>query len=132
MINYFPILNPDAQRQIMFKDSIKNSFTLSFHSWSTDRKTVRTQLEYQVDISSAQNINSPKYLNVAHQTETWVGVSKKAIDVAVFDNLNVRKSHVDIGGVPYPRKGVSVDYASNDYLDQYRDLKLFYQDYLGE
>ena len=34
----------------MFNDSIKNSFTLSFDSGSTDRKTVNTQLEYQDDI----------------------------------------------------------------------------------
>ena len=57
---FVPILVPDAETQIMFIDSIKDSFTLSFDSWSTDKKTVDTQLEYQVDIGSAQNINSPK------------------------------------------------------------------------
>ena len=42
---FVPIFIPDAQTQIMFNDSIKNSFTLSFDSWSTDRKTVDNQLE---------------------------------------------------------------------------------------
>ena len=40
----------------MFNDSIKNSFTLSFDSWTTDRKIVNTGLEYQVDIGSSVQI----------------------------------------------------------------------------
>ena len=35
---YVPKFLPDAQTQIMYNDSIKNSFTLSFDSGSTDRK----------------------------------------------------------------------------------------------
>ena len=46
----------------------KNSFTLSFDFLSTDRKTVDTHLEHQVDIGSAQNFNSPKFLIAVHQT----------------------------------------------------------------
>ena len=129
---YVPIFIPDAQTEIRFNDSIENSFTLLFDSWSTDRKTLDTQLEYQVDIGSAQNINSPKYLIVAHQTAVRIGTPTKANNVAVFDNLNVRKHHVDIDGVRYPRDGVSIDYASDDHVDQYRDLKLFYEEYVGE
>jgi len=88
---FLPIFSPDVQTQIMFNDSIKNSFTLSFDSWSTDRKTINTQLEYQVGIGSAQNINSPKNFKVAHQMEARVGVPNKGENIAVFDNLNVRK-----------------------------------------
>ena len=44
----------------------------------------------------------------------------------------MRKYHVDIDGVRYPRDGVSIDYGLNDYIDQYPDLKLFYHEYLGE
>ena len=116
----------------MFNDSIKNSFTLSFDSWSTDRKTVDTQLEYQVDIGSAQTINSSKYLIVAHQTADRIAVPHKANNVAVFDNLNVRKYHVDFDVVCYPRDGVNIDYELTDYVDQYRDLYLFNKEYVGE
>ena len=89
----------------MFNDSIKDSFTLSFDSWSTDRKTVDTQLEYQADIGSAQNINSPKYLTAVHQTAARIGVPNKANNVAISDHLDVRKYHVDIDAVRYPRDG---------------------------
>ena len=116
----------------MFNDSIKKSFTISFDSWSIHRRTVDTQLEYQVDIGSAQNINSPKYLIVAHQTAARAGIPKKANNIAIFNNLNVRKYHVDIDGERNPRDGVSIDYASNDYLDQCGDLKIFYKEYVGE
>ena len=123
---------PGAQTQIMFRDSIKNRFTVSFDSWNTDRKTVDTQLEYQVDMGSAQNINSLKFLIVFHQTAARIGAPSKAEIVAGFDYLNVRKYHVDIDGVRYPRDGVNNDYGLNDYVDQSRDSKLFYKEYVGE
>ena len=116
----------------MFNISIKNSFTLSFDSCSTVKKTVDTRLEYQVDIGSAQNINSPIYLVKTHQTADRIGVPNKAKSVAVFDNLNVRKYHVDIDGVGYPRDSVNIDYATKDYLDQKRDLKLFQKEFVVE
>ena len=121
-----------AQTLIIFTDSIRNSFILSFDSRSTDRKTVDTQSEYQVDIGSAQNINSPKYLIVTHRRAARMGVPNKANNVAIFENLNVRKYHVDIDGVRYPRDGVSIDYTSSDYPDRYRDLKVFYKECVGE
>ena len=119
-------------KQILFNDYIENSFTFSFDSWSTERKTVDTQLDAQVDIGSAQNINSPKYLIVTCQTAARIRVPNKANYVAVFDNLDVRQYHVDIDGVRCRRDGVCIDYASNDYVNQYRQPKLFYKDYLGE
>ena len=125
---FVPIFIPDAQIQAMFNDSIKDSFTLSFDSWTSETKTVDTQLEYQVDLGSGQNTNSPKYLIAVHQTAARMGVPNKADNVAIFDHLDVRKYHVDINGVRYPRDDVNVDYGLNDYVDQYRDLKLFYRE----
>ena len=60
-----PIFNPDAQNkddvQFFFFFNRKSS-TLSFTPWGMGRKTVDTQLEYQVDIVSAQINKSPEYL----------------------------------------------------------------------
>ena len=47
---------------------------------------------------------------------------------AIFDNLNLRKYYVEIDGQRYPRDGMSLNYTENDYLDQYRDLKLFFKE----
>ena len=88
------------------------------------KKTVETQLENQVDIGSAQHINSPEYI-IAHQTADRIGFPNKANNVAVFNNLDVRKYLVDIDGVRHPRDGVSIDYGLDDYVDQYSDIKFF-------
>ena len=69
---------------------------------------------------------------VAHQTAARIGVPNKAESLAFFDNLDVRRYHVDIVEVRYPKDGVSIDYASKDYVDQYRDPKIFYEEYVGE
>ena len=86
-----------------FKGSIKNSSTLLFDIWNTDRKTVDTQLEYRVDIGSAQNNISPKCLIVAHQTAARIGVPNKAKKLAVFDDPILRECHVDVDGITDPR-----------------------------
>ena len=88
-------------------------------------------MEYQVDIGSAENINSPKYLIVSHQTADGTGVQNKSNNIAIFDNPNVREFHVDIDGVRYPRDDDSIDHTSNDYIDQYTDFKLFCKEYIG-
>ena len=75
---------PNAETQIIFNDSIKNSFTLSFDSWTSGTKTVDTQLENLVDIGSAQNINSPKCLIVADETAARIRVPNKANNIAVL------------------------------------------------
>ena len=31
----------------------------------------------------------------------------------------------------YPRDGVSIEYAVNDYADHYKDLNFFYKEYVG-
>ena len=122
---YVPKLILDAETEISFNKSIRKNVTISFGSWSTDGKTVDTQLEYEHDIGSARNTNSPGDRVKAHQAAAAIRVSNKANEIALFDNLVVPKCFVDVDGVRYARDGVSIDYASNDYLDQYRDLKLF-------
>ena len=44
----------------------------------------------------------------------------------------MRNNRVDIDCICNPRDSVSIDYTSNDYVDLYRDLKLFYKEYLVE
>ena len=129
---YVTIFSADAKTQIILKNSFETSFTLSFNSWSTDRKSVDTQLDYEVDIGSAQNIISPKYIIVAQQTAATIQSINKAYNAAVFDNLNVRKHHFDIDGVRCSREARNIGYASNNYADQYGDLEIFYKTYFGE
>ena len=52
--------------------------------------------------------------------------------IAIFDNLYLRRYYVDIDGQRYPRDGVFVKYEQNDYIEQYRDKKLFFKEYVGE
>ena len=87
LVRYIPRFIVDAQTQLMFNDSITNTLTLSFNSGGTDRKTVDTPLEHHVDIGSAQNVNSPKYLRVTHKRADRIGVPNKAKNVAFFDHL---------------------------------------------
>ena len=139
-INLFiPQIIPSPETQVYFNEAISKTFTLSYESWTTDRKPVDTARKFQVDISSASNINSPLYLIAAHQKTQRPDPANPAINLpnnrfnnAIFDDVEVRKYYSEIDGVRFPKNPVMVNFAENNYLEQYRDLQLFYKEYVGE
>ena len=128
---YVPKLIPSTSTQVMFNEAIMNNYTITFDSWYTERKISNAGRELQVDIGSAQHINSPKYLISAFQTNDRT-TPNKASNPAIFDSNHVTKYFVEIDGVRYPKDGVLTNFEQNSYLDKYRDLKLFYKEYVGE
>ena len=128
---YVRQLIPSTATQVMFNESIMNNYTITFDSWYTERKISNDGRELQVDIGSAQNNNSPKYLISAFQTNART-TPNKASNPPIFDDNHVTKYFVEIDGVRYPKDGVLINFEENSYLDQYRDLKLFYKEYVGE
>ena len=107
----------------MFFEAIMNSHTITFDSWYTKRKFSNDGRELQVDITSAQHINSPNYLISAFQTNDKT-TPKKARNPSMFDTNHVMKKFVEIG-VRYNKDGVLINFAENSYLDHYRVLKVF-------
>ena len=95
------------------------------------RKTIKIRL-VQHDIGSAQQLSSPNYMICAHQTSLRTGSRDKKVNLAIFDNLYLRKYHVDIDGQKYLGDSVLINYEENDYIQHYNDLKLFFHDYIGE
>ena len=86
---------------------------------------VNDGLEFQVDICSAQNIDSTKYLTVAQQTADRLNIPNKQNNIAFLDNLDSRKYFCEMDGQRYPKYAIFTNYVENDFLDQYRDLNLF-------
>ena len=82
----------------MFNEFIKKNYTITYDRWYTERNMVNDGLEFQVDKGSAQNISVSKYLTAAHQSLTMLVVPNKQSNIAVFDNLGVRKCFCGIAG----------------------------------
>ena len=89
----------------MFNDSINNNFTLSFDSWTTNRRMiVNTGLQYQVDIGSFERHHFTEIINSSSSNRSSrSGASNKASNIAIFHNLDVRKYFVENDGIRYPR-----------------------------
>ena len=128
---FVPNLIPSTETQLMFNESIENNFRIFFDDWYTERRVVSDMIT-QVDIGSAQAVNSPKFLITAHQTAAKLNAPNKQQNISIFDNLNVRKYFVEIDSIRYPRDGILTNYPENDYIDQYKDIKLFFKEYIGE
>ena len=136
---FIPQIIPSPETQVYFNEAISKTFTLSYESWTTDRKPINTAREFQLDIPSASNINSPLYLIAAHQktqrpdpANPANNLPNKRFNNAIFDEVEVKKYYSEIDGVRYPKNPIMVNFAENNYLEQYRDLKLFYKEYVGE
>ena len=115
----------------MVNESIQNNYRTFFDEWYTERRNFTDQI-VQVDIGSSQAGSSPEYLICAHQQANRSDPPNKRNNISIFDHLGVRNYFVEIDGIRYPRDVVLTNYDSNDYLDQCKDVKLFYKEYVGE
>ena len=52
--------------------------------------------------------------------------------MAIADHFDVRSFFVEINNVRYAKDVIDLDYRRNSYLNQYRDLKVFFREYAGE
>ena len=120
-----PTLIPSVETQLMFNEATQNNYLISFDERFTQKRLI-SDLLVQHDIGSAQNVSSPKYMICAHQANLRTTTSDKKINLAIFDNLDLRKYYVDIVTVRYPRDGVLITYEENDYIQQYKVLRLFF------
>ena len=128
---YVPNLIPSVETQVMFNEATQNNYKTSFDELYTERRIISDTIT-QLDIGTSQHVNSSKYLIGAHQTRIRADTANKNINIAIFDNLNLQKYYVEIDSVRYPRDSVLVNYEQNDYIEPYKDLKLFFKEYIGE
>ena len=128
---YIPNLIPSVETQLMFNEATQNNYKISFDKWYTERRII-SDLLVQHDIGSAQQVIQPKYLICSHQTNLRTTTPDKKINIAIFDNMDLRKYYIEIESLRYPRDSVLINYEENDYIQQYKDLKLFWNEYIGE
>ena len=128
---YVPNLIPSVETQVMFNEATQNNYKISYDEWFTERRIISDTIT-QLDIGSSQNVQSPKYLIGAHQTKDRIDGAISTENVAIFDNLDLRGYYIEIDGQRYPRDSSLMNYEQNDYIEQYKDLKLFFKEYNGE
>ena len=128
---FVPKLIPSVETQLMFNEATQNNYKISFDKWYTERRLI-SDLLVQHDIGSAQQLSSPKYLNSARRTSLRKTTPDEKINIAILDNLDPRKNYVEIDGQTYPRESVLINYEENDFIQQYKDLKIFWKEYIGE
>ena len=128
---YVPNLIPSVETQLMFNEATQNNYKISYDEWFTERGIISDTIT-QLDIGSSQNVQSPKYLIGAHQTKDRIDAPISTKNVAIFDNLDLRKYYIEIDGQRYPRDSSLMNYEQNDYIEQYKGLKVFFKEYIGE
>ena len=130
---YLYVLNliPSVETQVMFNEATQNNYEISYDEWFTERRIISDTIT-QLDIKSSRNVQSPKYLIGAHQTKDRIDGAISTKDVAIFDNLDLRKYYIEIDGQRYPRDSSRMNYEQNDYIEQYKDIKLFFKEFIGE
>ena len=129
---FVPILIPNTETQVMFNDTTKDNYTITYDSWYTERKLSVDGNELQVNIGSAQHVNSPKYLIASFQTADRIAARNKNKNIAIFDNVKFENNFVKSTDIVTREISVLTNVPENDCLDQYRDLKLIYKEYDGE
>ena len=73
MYLFIPNLIPSVETQLMFNEATQTIHKISYDEYYTERQLISDMI-VQVDIGSAQQVNSPKYLICAHQTQNRTNV----------------------------------------------------------
>ena len=115
----------------MFNEATQNKYKISYDEDSTERRVI-SDMVVQHDIGSAQRVNSPKNSICDHQTKDRTSAPDKKINIAIFDNLDLRKYLVGMDNLRYPRDSLLKNYEQNEYSEQYKYLKLFFKEYITE
>ena len=115
----------------MFNEATQINYKISYDEFYTERRGL-SDLITQADIGCSQQGDNPKYFFGAHQTRARADTADKNHTIAIFDNLNLQKYYVEIDGVRYQRDSVLLKYEQYDFIEQYKDLKLYFKDYIDE
>ena len=92
---------------------------------------VRTS-ECQLDIGSSVKDDSPKFFLASYQRAVRSRVAKKANNISVFNHVDVKKCFVEMDGIRYRKVAVNIIHATNDYLNQNRDINFFHEIFAKE
>ena len=114
---FVPNLIPSVETQLMFEEATRKIYKISFDEYCTERRLISDRI-VQVDIGSAQQMNSPKFLVVAHQTKDKIDSSIKNKNNVIFDHLNLLKYYVEKDGQRYPRDSLLISYSEKDFFEQ--------------
>ena len=98
---FIPNLTPSVEAQLTFNEATQNKYKISLDEYNTERR-LESDMIVQVDIGSAQQVNSPKLI-CAHQIKDRIDSRNKNKNNAIFDHLNLQKYNVEIDGQRYPR-----------------------------
>ena len=127
---FLPNLIPSVETQLMFNEATQNNYKISFDEYYTERRVISDMI-VQHDIGSAQQVIAPKNLICAHQTKERMDGANKNKNNAIFDHLNLRNYFVEIDSIRYTRDSLLINYVENDYIEQYKNLKLFLKNISG-
>ena len=116
----------------MLKEPIRNNYTITYDSWNIGRKLSTDGNEFQLDIGSARHIKSPKSLIASFQIADRIVTANKNNDIAICGNVNFRNHFCEIDGYRFPKDGALTNFFEKDFLYRYRNLKMFYEEYVGE
>ena len=128
---YVPNLIPSVETEVMFNEATQNNYEISYDEYYTERRAISDMIT-QVELGSSQKANSPKYLIGAHRTRVRADTANKKNNIVIFDYFNLAKYYVENDGIRYPRDGALVTFEQNDFIEHYKDLKLFFKEYVGE
>ena len=108
-----PNLIPSVETHLMFNEATQNKYKIFYDEDYRERRLISDMIVL-VDMGSAQQVKSPKYLIFAHQTKNSTNAPDKKINIAISDNFDIRKNYLEIDGQRYPRDCLLIYSEEND------------------
>ena len=128
---YVPNLIRNVETQVLFNEATQKNYKISHDENYTERRVI-SDMSTHMDIGSSLQVNSPKCLIGAHQARVRADTANKNNNIAIFGNLDLRNFLIEVDAIRYPRDSILVNFEQNDYIEQFKEIKVFFREYIGE
>ena len=94
---FTPNLLPSVETHLMSNEATQKNYKISYDDYYREGRIISDMI-FQVDIRSAPQVSTSKYLICAHETQNRINVPHKNNNFAVLDNLDLRKYYAEMDG----------------------------------
>ena len=124
-----PSFDPSNDNRIIVQKGLskKNNVDFSYYERKTFYKNVPNATNFLFDLGMESGMERPQYIIVGFENN----VNEQTHDASTFDVLNFIECYCKIGSEFYPEDRMNINYGTNNYNEDFKEIVSFNKDYNG-
>ena len=125
-----PSIDPSNDNKIIVQKGLskKNNVDFSYYEGKTFYKNVLNATNFLFDLSMESGMERPQFIKIRFENTK---VNEQTHDASTFHIMNVNEGYCKIGSEFYPEDRMNINYGTNNYNEDFKEIVSFNKDYNG-